>query len=274
MRCTTQATQRAIPSGPPPQGTRAVVLLGMSECALMLGTGRCQCHCARERGNGRVGLLHHDRHRPPCRTATPGLAGAVVVLVLALVGGLETWSLRDDWRATKRGPYILTARPQALTKAGSPRNPLSTLPPTRPALAQDRSPTHHPPVTRNVSRPADVYWPRNINLRLDIVLDQTPAPPVANRRRSHPQAFSRPPAVHARQADVDTRAKYPETQQRPRQIYRFAHLVESGIPWPFDTSCPLRPPLEHYTAHHSEAETGEAARTPRPHRAQPSGKRS
>ena len=68
-----------------PQGTRAAVLLGMSECALMLGTGRCQCHCARERGNGRVGLLHHDRHRPPCRTATPCLAGLVCPLGVLLV---------------------------------------------------------------------------------------------------------------------------------------------------------------------------------------------
>ncbi len=171
---------------------------------------------------------------PPCQTATPCLTGLVcplLVLALALVGSMETWSLLHDWRDKKRAiyPHSQAAGPD---EGGFPRNPLSTVnSPT--LLPAPRSHKTARPPTRNVSRPADVYWPRNINLRLDIVLDQTAAPPVANRSRSHPQAFSRPPAVHARQADIETRAKYPESHQRRREIYRFAHLFESGIPWPF-----------------------------------------
>jgi hypothetical protein len=73
---------------------------------------------------------------------------------------------------TNRGPYILQAGPD---EADSPeiRCQLSQTAPPAPRSHIASSPTHH------ASRPADVYCPRNINLRLDIVLDQKLSPPLS-----------------------------------------------------------------------------------------------
>lgn len=96
------------------------------------------------------------------------------------------------------------------------------------ALPAPRS--HTPRSHPDASRPADLNCPRNINLILDIVLNQTPAPrsPIAvgvTHKLSHGS-----PLLHVRQADLDSLAKYLDEAGTATEKLPIRKLVRIGHP--------------------------------------------
>src|SRR5512141_3261966 len=90
--------------------------------------------------------------------------------------------------------------------------------------------TYLPPP--GASRPAAYI---DLQYKLDTRYCAVPEGVVASANRIHPdqQAHSRPPALDARQDNIDSRRKCVGEAGTAQKIYRIAPLLESGILLPF-----------------------------------------